>query len=484
MMYIKLFKTPNHYYCLDVNTNEIFEIGVRSYQYLGRILEGKEERNASHDSIPEEIASLQEKGYLSETSSVKTVKHPYTDYLEEFLDRKLAKITLQVTQDCNFRCKYCIYSEDHNFLQRSHSSKNMSMETAKNAVDYLWKHSVDSSNVNVAFYGGEPLLQMPLIERVIEYSEMIFAGKKLSFSITTNGTLLDKDKILYFQKHDVSLTISLDGPKEINDKNRVFVDGRGTYDTVMGKIALVKKLAPEYAKILSISMVMDPENDFDCINEVCLKEEDVINSQYLNASIVDKGYDADNTVFSNDYTWKFQYQRFLAILSYLDRYDKEKVSPIALTSVLAEIEKRFEIENLTRLFEEDAPSGPCVPGQSRLFCNVDGNFFPCERVSEQSSTMCIGSIETGLDVNQARNLLNVGEITSDTCKNCWCFRYCILCCRKADSGKKALDAERKLSNCSEARSNAHHRIMMYLLLKECNTDYSRQIIYSDQKGRS
>lgn len=483
MMYIKLFKTPNHYYCLDVNTNEIFEIGVQSYQYLGMLSEGKEEKDASRNSIPEEIALLQERGYLSETSNVKTVRHPYTDYLEEFLDRKLAKITLQVTQDCNFRCKYCVYSEDHNFLQRSHSSKNMSLETAKKAVDYLWKHSVDSSNVNVSFYGGEPLLQMPLIECVIEYSEMLFAGKKLTFSITTNGTLIDENKIRYFQKHDVSLTISLDGPKEIHDKNRVFANGTGTYDTVMDKIALVRKVAPEYAERLSISMVMDPENDFDCINEVCLKEEDVMSSLYLNASIVDKGYNAEKTVFSNDYIWKFQYQRFLAILSYLGRYNKGKVSPIALESVHTEIEKRFEIENMTGLYEEDAPSGPCVPGQSRLFCNVDGRFFPCERVSEQSSTMCIGTIETGLNVNQVRNLLNVGEITSDECKNCWCFRYCTLCCRKADSGKDALDAQWKLSYCSEARSNAYHKIMMYLLLKECNTDYSGQVTGAGQEGR-
>jgi Arylsulfatase regulator (Fe-S oxidoreductase) len=481
-MFIKLFMTPNHYYCLDANMSEIFEIGYESYQYLEQILDGQgDKKEIVNEAIPEEILTLQGEGYLSEKSNVKTVKHPYTDYLEEFLDRKLSKITLQVTQDCNFRCKYCIYSEDNHLLQRSHSSKSMNWETAKNAVDFLWKHSVDCNVINIAFYGGEPLLQMSLVKRVIEYSEGLFEGKKLTFNITTNGTLLDKEKILYLQKHNVSLTISLDGPKEINDKNRVFENGTGTYDSVMRKIALVREVAPDYAEKLSISMVMDPENDFDCINEICLKEEDFEKVSIL-ASIVEKNDDVESAEFSNDYVWKYEYQRFLAILSHIGRYEREKVSPIISSSVNTEIEKHFEIEFMSRLYENDAPSGPCIPGQLRLFCNVDGQFLPCERVNEQSSTMCIGSLETGFDINKALKLLNVGDITSSTCKNCWCFRYCTLCCKKADSGKDTLDPAKKLSFCVESKNNAYHRIMMYLLLKECKTDYLQQIRNIEQKG--
>lgn len=473
-MFIKLFKTPNHYYCLDVNTSEILEIGYEAYRYLEQNLEKQEDKkNISGETIPTEIEALKEAGYLSEESKVKEIKHYLSYYIEDFLNRNLTKLTLQVTQDCNFRCKYCIYSEESNALQRSHSKKSMSWETAKNAIDFLWKHSVDSANINIAFYGGEPLLQMPIIERAIEYSEKLFEGKKLTFNITTNGTLLDKDKILYFQKHSVALTISLDGTKEVNDKNRVFKNGDGTYEIVIKKIALIREIAPEYLQMVSISMVMDPANDFDCFNEIFFTQEDV-SKLSVATSIVDKDYDDESVNFSNDYTWKSQYQNFLAILSHFGRYEKEKVSPIALASVNTEISKRFEIERMGGLCEKDAPSGPCIPGQMRLFCNVDGKLYPCERVSEKSSTMCIGSIDTGFDFNKAIALLNVGEITSDVCKNCWCFRYCTLCCKKADSGEDVLDAEKKLTFCEEAKQIAHTKIMKHLFFKECNTDYANQ----------
>ena len=70
-------------------------------------------------------------------------------------------------------------------------------------------------------------------------------GKKLTFNITTNGTMLNDEMIYFFQDHDVSLMISLDGPKEINDKNRVFANGKGTFDTVAKQISRIREIAPQ-----------------------------------------------------------------------------------------------------------------------------------------------------------------------------------------------------------------------------------------------
>lgn len=413
MPFIKLFCTPNNYYFLDVNKNKFIEISELSFEYLKRQLEG----NDIKEKIPDEICRLKEAGYLSEESNVKYIKHMVSDYLEVFLKRRLLKLTLQVTQNCNFKCRYCVYSEENNKMQHSHSSKNMSWRLAKDAINFLWSHSVDSSSVNIGFYGGEPLLQMPLIKSAIEYSEKLFKGKKPTFNITTNGTLLDEEKILYFQKHNVFIMISLDGPQNINDKNRIYPDGTGTYDSVIEKINLIRKVAPEYAEKLQISMVMDPENDFDCINCIYLQEDD-FNKLNIAPAIVDKECDKEETKFSNDYTWKYRYQRFLAILSYLNRYEEEKISPIVRTSVNSDIEHRFDFENTSALYETDASAGPCITGQARLFCNVDGNSFPCERVSETSPSMCIGTIEKGFNLENAKRFLNVGALTENMCKTC------------------------------------------------------------------
>lgn len=476
--FIEVFRTPNSCYFLDVNENELIPISEASFQYLCALMSGKYDRE---QPVPQELSEFQAQGYLASESAVKEVRHPYTKFIGTFLDRKLAKITLQLTQNCNFRCKYCIYSEDHNVRQRAHSTERMSWEVAKKAVDFLWTHSVDSKSVNVGFYGGEPLLEFPLIQRVVEYCEERFFGKGLTFTITTNGTLLSDEMIHYFQAHDISLMISLDGPKEINDQNRVFADGRGTYDVVMERIARLKEIAPEYAKRLQISMVMDPENDFDCINAIYLGGG-TLDRMGIMPSIVDRDYDGDMVAFSEEYTWKYEYQRFLAILAHWGRFPEEKVSPIAQYSLAAALNDDRLIGTSTGLHSVDSPSGPCVPGQMRLLVDVNGKLFPCERVSESSSAMCIGTLDRGFDVENASRLLNVGHLTEAACKQCWCFRYCTICAKRADDGSNGLSVDAKISFCDETRAGAYGRLKQHLFFKEVPMFYAAQVRSTEAEG--
>ena len=74
----------------------------------------------------------------------------------------------------------------------------MDFNTAKKAIDFLWEHSSDSSSLDIGFYGGEPLIAIDLIKKVIDYSEKLFVGKEIGFTITTNATLLSEDIIHYF----------------------------------------------------------------------------------------------------------------------------------------------------------------------------------------------------------------------------------------------------------------------------------------------
>ena len=128
-------------------------------------------------------------GYLS-SANVKQIEHPLSNLSEHLLARGLEKMTLQVTQNCNLRCKYCIYSEVSNLSQRSHNENAMSFETAKNAIDFFGVHSRDKKQVAIGFYGGEPLLEFQLIKDAVSYAKKIFEGKDLSFHITTNATLM------------------------------------------------------------------------------------------------------------------------------------------------------------------------------------------------------------------------------------------------------------------------------------------------------
>lgn len=467
--FIKLFRTPNSWYFYDVAKSELCQIQPDSYLFLQRLLDGD-----VVSEPPDELVHLAEMGYLTSESPVEELCHPYSRYLPQFLDRNLRQLILQVTQSCNFRCKYCIYSETSSARQRHHSAKHMTWDMAKRAVDFLWEHSIDSRMVSISFYGGEPLLQFPLVQRVIQYSKARFVGKKLTFNMTTNGTLLTDDIIRYLAEHEVSLMISIDGPREINDANRVFANGQGNFDTVMGRIRRIHELEPEYAQHVHFSMVIDPTNDFDCINSVCV-DYDVVHRGGLNAAIVDKEYDDEETRFSSTYIEKYQYQMFLSYLSYWGKYPKERISPItyqALANAMDKVSRAEEPDGLQRI---DVPSGPCVPGKMRVFVNVEGRFFPCERVSETSPAMCIGSLETGFDLENAERLLNFANITSERCKRCWCFRHCTLCAKKADTGEAQLSPTQKLKYCQEAKGIAYREIQNCLLMREIYQFYPGQV---------
>ena len=144
---------------------------------------------------------------------------------------------------------------------------------AKAALDFLKSHSTNSSELNISFYGGEPLLEIDLIKKCVDYCHEIFKRKKVMFNLTTNASLLSDNIIKYFDKEKFSVMISLDGPREIHDKNRTFADGeRGTYDIVIERINRIKNIAPDLLTRITLNAVLDNENDFSAIKQYFEKE--------------------------------------------------------------------------------------------------------------------------------------------------------------------------------------------------------------------
>ena len=457
--FVQLFGTPNANYIYDVSQSRLLNVQKETYRYVENLLRGDVDTQ-----VPLEVEELRAQGYLKAESPVKEIKHPYTDVVSTLLERKLNLMTLQLTQQCNFRCKYCVYSENLNARQRSHSDATMSLEVAKRAIDFLWEHSVDSEGVAIGLYGGEPLLQFPLVRSIVEYSKKRFFGKNLTFSMTTNGSLLSDEIVSFLEENDVSLLISMDGPKEINDRNRVFRNGTGTFDVVARNLQSMKSKFPEYWSKVRISMVIDTNNDLDEVGKII--SELGIEPSKLKPSLIDCEYDNLPTTMTNEYYCKQEYHRFLSYLAHWNRYPTGKVSPILQSRVETTIENRDQIFQKAPLREYDSPSGPCVPGQLRLLVDVNGNFYPCERVSETSDVAHIGSLDNGFDLDKVQRFLNASRVTRDVCINCWCFRFCNQCGKRADSGGSELDAQSKLKYCAATRRAALFEIENYLLTSE------------------
>ena len=158
--------------------------------------------------------------------------------LDELRTYPYPQMILGLTENCNLRCKYCIFSGNYEEM-RTHTFKRMEKETALKSVqnmDYIneWKEYAPDKQPVISFYGGEPLLRFDLIQEVVAYVKQ--TGFKTMFSMTTNGTLLTDHIIEFLVTHNVMISVSLDGSKEMHDKNRVFANERGTFDVVYGNI--------------------------------------------------------------------------------------------------------------------------------------------------------------------------------------------------------------------------------------------------------
>ena len=167
------------------------------------------------------------------------------------LNRKVEILYFIVTTGCNLRCKYC-FEENSKF--NNHYEKNMSVETALIAaqkyLDYLKIEHIDSPQV--IFYGGEPLANWLVVKKVVEF--MTSKNSKIKFNIVTNGTLINEEIATFIAQYDIEVGISLDGPKTINDANRVFrVPQKSVYDSVMEKIKILQDKQVKYGISITIS---------------------------------------------------------------------------------------------------------------------------------------------------------------------------------------------------------------------------------------
>ncbi|MDV7824209.1 radical SAM protein [Enterococcus gallinarum] len=256
MILYKLINTPISNYLY--NKNKICKINEQ--QYLA--LKEYETVIENEDSIKKDtrLDNLIKNGFLGDNPIV-SIEHPDTQILNELVSNSMSQMTLQLTQNCNLRCSYCVYSG--NYYNRQHNNKVMDFELAKNRIDYFFKHSSHSNDLAIGFYGGEPLLCFRFIKKCVEYAESTNPGKNLYFTITTNGTLLTKKVAEYFDNRNFHITLSLDGASKQHDINRRFVNGKGSFEVILKNLNRIIENHPDFAKKIMINTVITPQHDVD-----------------------------------------------------------------------------------------------------------------------------------------------------------------------------------------------------------------------------
>lgn len=425
---IKTFINDNDCYVYDTYTNRLLRVSKEIYCEISKLRKigiGEYRKLERSDRPYTDVIILMDKG-LFKNSFIDQIKHPDSKYLPEMADRCMNQLILGITNSCNFKCRYCQQAEGKILSSR----KMMDKETAFRSVDYLYEHSKDAFSVTITFYGGEPLLNFELIKCIVYYSIDKFRTKKVMFNMTTNASLFDKIILDFLVANNFKLLISLDGDKIMQDKHRKYLhSGEGTFDTVWGNIQYIKDKYTDYfhSNISFNSVILHDENSENVMrfftdndiaeNVVTIRKADMNGIDY-NSSPISLKINADDKRLENEI-----YQ------SFIDRYsDKSLISPVW------------------------HHNGPCVPAVRRIFVNADGKFYPCEKVDSDLSCE-IGTLDTGINIKKATEILNVGELTEQECIKCWAVRFCNMCIRDCiDNG--SLSRSVKMDHCKVQKNNA------------------------------
>lgn len=453
--FIHLFKTLNSYYLYDVNANSIIRINRDTYDKL------RDKQGILDDDL--QIKKLKERGFLKSIDRNVIIEHPLTNKVESYIQNNLSLLILQVTQNCNLRCKYCVYSGS--YVNRVHTNKRMSFETAKQAVDFYYDHSKNIDIASISFYGGEPLLEYELVKKIVEYCERKFSGKQLNLNMTTNATLLTNEIMNFLQLHKINLTISLDGPEEIQNKSRVFADHEtGTFAKFINNLDKFQCLYPDYVKTISFNAVFDEENNFKLSSDFF--SFDFMKNATVTFTTVSNRDAKEEKDVQEEFVINYKYELFKMFLFCIGRLGQEDVSKL-LSAHINKLKQSVH-EHLKKPIISDGktyPSGPCIPGVNRLFVTVDGALFPCERVSETNSAYKIGSLKDGFYLDKIKELLNIAQCTKTQCSSCWAMGYCDGCVSDMSEGDK-LVAQKRLERCASVRFTADELMKEYCVLRE------------------
>ena len=315
---------------------------------------------------------------------------------------KLNSLIFHLTNDCNLKCFYFFIFEKEN------KEKKMTFNTAKKAIDFLLKKSPDEKTYSIMFFGGEPLLEYKLMKDIVNYSKKIMdeRGKKIYFTITTNGTIFNNEIISFLKENNFNILISLDGPEDIHNKHRIYKNNKGSFSKIIELVELLKNSDISF----NIRNTITPDNEnIVCIMDFFEKSKlnygfgFAMNSKEVNEKITSyKNNDIEN--------FKTNYKKLIDYF-YNKIINKEEIYNSNIPNCLLRIDAQIGKE------------AACTSGKSTLSITSDDSIYSCQCIINHNDAK-IGNLFDGIDTNkhsvfQAQGVKNIIE-----CQNCWCRYLC------------------------------------------------------------
>lgn len=410
---IHKYKQGENYFVLDVNSGGVHIVDELTYKMLDYICPDEKGFNITADEIAQKLPD-EDKSEIEEiygelislyNDKILFSEDDYRQYADKSLNAPIKAMCLHVSHDCNLRCKYC-FAETGDF---GTGRKLMPVEVGKKAIDFLIEKSYGRENLELDFFGGEPLMAWDTVVETVKYARSIEKqhGKNFRFTITTNGVLLDDEKIEYINNEMSNCVLSLDGRREINDNIRITPNNKGSYDLIVPKF---KKLVEGRTK--------EGRTDY-----------------YVRGTFTKYNLDFANDVLHVANDLGFEQLSIEPVVT-------DEKYPYALTGddlpkVFSEYDRLYDIMEKGCGFNFfhfmiDLQQGPCAIkrlrgcgcGNEYVAVTPDGDIFPCHQFVGMDEWK-MGNIFDGNVNSEIKNYFAKTHIYSKKgCADCWARFYC------------------------------------------------------------
>lgn len=402
------------------------------------------------------LGACRERGLLQPMRRLDFLPGTEAGHLRRLYAQGLQRMTLDITERCNQRCRYCPYGGASRGVRRG---RDMDGETARRSIDYLLAHAAGATTPTLELFGGEPLRNWPVVRQSILYLRQDLQRHDVEIVLCTNATLLERDRMEFLMAHRVVLQVSLDGPATIHDRARVLADGRGTHADVLRALRRIRRRDPAYFRACvrphcTFSLESDLLEVFTYFSRPMFRDLQVGFAYRAGAFRVPPAVRARHERQLDELT-----ERHSRALRQRRPFNRALFAQIVGSGL-----GTLELRRVGGADAKPAPNSACVPGQTRIFVSGSGAFFPCENFNRPGGQ--IGDCQRGLVFPLARNLLrSYARLCNRLCQGCWAWRLCAHCFIHAGDRNGQLSPARKGVSCRREREGIVRALHRYIALR-------------------